>query len=275
MNAKALERIAEKSESREGYAVVPFFECREAARENGLFFREAEILALENGICPSRYERNIGTTGLEGQAKLLRSKVAVAGCGGLGGWIVEMAARMGFGEIAVADGDVFSDSNLNRQLLATEENLGVRKAEAAARRVRQLNAVIDVHTETDYLDYARALRFLQGCDIVIDALDNNSSRKDLFRASSETGIPFVHGAIGGNFGQCGVFYPNDAPLWGSADTPNKGVEVQLGNPAYTPAFVAALQVSLAVGIVTGVSEAQCRELLWFDLQTLNFQKIKL
>ena len=85
MTEKAIALLRSKASSTGVYLTVPFFYCREVARECGFSVRETEILALENGICPSRYERSAGTFGLSGQARLLSSKAAVIGCGGLGG----------------------------------------------------------------------------------------------------------------------------------------------------------------------------------------------
>ena len=136
----AVEFMRGASAARNGLRVVPFAACREAARRGEMSAREAEIAALRAGLCPSRYERSVGTVGLEGQARLLESCAAVAGCGGLGGWIIEILARAGVGKLILADGDTFGENNLNRQLYAAEENLGEPKAEAAARRTAKLRS---------------------------------------------------------------------------------------------------------------------------------------
>ena len=98
----AVEYMRKRSAGRGG-AVVSLQVCREAAALSGLSMRETEISALRGGMCPSRYERTIGTFGLEGQAKLLESCAAVAGCGGLGGWITEILARAGVGRLILID----------------------------------------------------------------------------------------------------------------------------------------------------------------------------
>lgn len=102
------------------YSVVSIKDCQEAALLGGISTIDAEILALSTGICPMRYERNIGTFGFDGQKRLLESSAAVVGLGGLGGLITELLARAGVGRLVLADGDVFSESNLNRQLLCNE-----------------------------------------------------------------------------------------------------------------------------------------------------------
>src|SRR5450756_1524815 len=84
--------------------------------------REVEIFCLENNVVPIRYLRNIGTIGIEGQLKLLRSTVAVCGAGGLGGTIIELLARQGIGHLVIIDNDKFAENNLNRQIIATESD---------------------------------------------------------------------------------------------------------------------------------------------------------
>ncbi len=274
LTEKAIALLRSKASSTGVYLTVPFFYCREVARECGFSVRETEILALENGICPSRYERSAGTFGLSGQARLLSSKAAVIGCGGLGGWIIEILARAGVGEIVMADGDVFDDNNLNRQLYSRESSIGASKALAAAERVRETNSAVEAFPFEGYLNRGNAAELLRGCSVVIDALDSNKARRDVFAACRELDIPFVHGAIGGFFGQVSVFYPSDTPFWYSEDVPDKGAETETGNPPFTPPFVASLESCEALKILAGLDSVLLKKLLWFDLENQDMQKIK-
>ena len=258
-----------------GIRIVTFALCRRAASDHGVRLRDVEIEALRNGICPSRYQRNIGTIGIDGQIKLLSSRAAVVGCGGLGGWIIEMLARAGVGEIVMIDPDVFDENNLNRQLFSTEENIGKPKADAAAQRVAAVNSSVEATAITALLDENNGREILDGADVVIDALDNNRGRMNSYNACRELGIPFVHGAIGGMFGQVGVFYPGDRPLWESEDVPDRGVETETGNPPFTPAFIASLEVSEALKILTASDKGLKGELIWFDLIGMESQRIKI
>src|SRR5450756_2829794 len=104
--------------------------------------REAETFCLENNVVPIRYLRNIGTIGIEGQLKLLRSTVAVCGAGGLGGTIIELLARQGIGHLVIIDNDKFAENNLNRQILATESDLRKPKVNVAAVRVKKINSAV-------------------------------------------------------------------------------------------------------------------------------------
>lgn len=275
LREKAAELLRAKAIAKSGYMTVPFFYCREAARECGLSVRETEIIALENGMCPTRYERSIGTFGLEGQARLLASRAAVIGCGGLGGWIIEILARAGVGEIVMADGDVFDDNNLNRQLYSKESSIGESKALAAAERVREINSAVETFPFEGYVNSENAADILKGSSVVVDALDSNRARKDVFAACRELNIPFVHGAIGGFFGQTAVFYPSDTPLWYSDDVPDKGAETETGNPSFTPPFIASLEACEALKILAGMNSVISKKLLWFDLECGDMQKIKL
>lgn len=275
MPADLIEILRSNSKLMGKVKIIPFLTCRRIALDFGMKPREVEIISLKNGICPSRYQRNIGTIGISGQIKLLSSRAAVIGCGGLGGWIIEMLARAGVGEIVMVDPDVFDDNNLNRQLFSTEINIGKPKALAAADRVATVNSAVETFASVVFLDENNGRGILEGSSVVIDALDNNNSRRNAFIICRELGIPFVHGAIGGMFGQIGVFYPGDSPLWENDDVPDKGVEIETGNPSFSPAFIASLQVSEAIKILS-VSKIGLRgELLWFDLANLELQKIRI
>lgn len=275
MPVDLIEILRINSEHKKGVKIIPFLTCRVLASDFGMRPREVEIIALENGICPSRYLGNVGTIGISGQAKLLRSRAAVIGCGGLGGWIIEMLARAGVGEIVMIDHDFFDDSNLNRQLFSTEENVGKPKALAAAERVATVNGAVETFPGVTFLDENNGRELLEGSSVVIDALDNNSSRRNVFMVCREMGIPFVHGAIGGMFGQVGVFYPCDDPLWKNDDVPDKGIETETGNPPFTPAFIASLEVSESIKILTASERGLKGELLWFDLSDVELQRIKI
>ena len=115
----------------------------------------------------NRFSRNLPALSSEDMDKLINSRVLVAGCGGLGGYVIEYLARIGTGSLTVVDGDVFTESNLNRQLLCTSGNLGVSKALAAAERVKLIDPSINVDPVCEYLTEANAPALLADADIVI------------------------------------------------------------------------------------------------------------
>lgn len=254
--------------------LIPWRICRETAEIAGISPLEVELWACRNGICPSRYERSIGTLGLDGQARLLSSRAAVIGCGGLGGWIVEILARAGVGEIVVVDGDVFADNNLNRQVLCEESSIGKSKAMAAKARAQTVNGAVEITAWNEFLTPDNADRILSGCQLAVDALDGNNARSVLLSACRKLEIPMVHGAIGGFWGQTCVLFPGDKAPWELASGGDKGIEQVTGNPPFTPAFIAALESAEAIRILAGVGDP-LKELLWCDLKNHEYYKVKL
>ncbi|GAI43952.1 unnamed protein product, partial [marine sediment metagenome] len=133
---KELEKIKKEAinSSGEKYYNVSTDQVKNLAHKFKLPGREVEILALQNNIIPERYHRNLGAISPSEQVKLLQSKVAIIGAGGLGGTVLELLVRLGIGELIIADKDIIGDSNLNRQILSTETNLGQSKTEVAVKR---------------------------------------------------------------------------------------------------------------------------------------------
>ena len=219
-----------------------------------------------------RYERN-RIFSREQQEELSEKKAAVIGCGGLGGYAIEMLARAGVGHIKVCDGDVFDETNLNRQLLCTEAMLGKGKAETAAERIKEVNSAIEAEALCCNLTEENAAEILGGCDVVIDALDSVSAKMLLQKACRQQEIPMVHGAIGGWFGQVTTIFPGNDTL--SVIYP-EGTEVsqELGNPSFSPAMTAAMQVSEAIKVILGSEELLMRKMLFIDLLTNDFQVVE-
>lgn len=248
--------------------VLPLEQELALAGEWGVSAGNIQRWAARWGIMPARYLRNYGTVGLSGQKRLLEAVVAVAGAGGLGGLVLELLARMGVGFILVADDDAFADSNLNRQLLATENNLGRNKAREAARRIQGINSGVLVGVAEMRLDQHNALDFLAPAQVLVDALDNLPGRFALQEAAERMGVPLVHGAIAGFQGQILTIFPGDPGLetiYGSPEgARERGVEAELGNPAATPAMVAAWQVQEVVKVLLRQGEPLRGRMLYLD-----------
>lgn len=250
------------------HSVISLKAVAEIARDRNLPMREIEITALAQGIVPKRYLRNIGTIGQEGQMKLLRSVVAVAGAGGLGGIIIELLARQGIGHIIIIDADSFAETDLNRQLMSTESDLNEPKVLAAARRVSQINSAVTTTTHVARITEENAGQLIKDAQVVIDGLDNLPSRFAVEKACREMGIPFVHGAIAGFRGQLMTIFPEDdglTAIYGPPESlPERGIELGLGNPSATPTMVAAWQVQETVKIFTGIGTPLRNRLLLMD-----------
>lgn len=192
----------------------------------------------------NRYLKNENMLSRAENIALQSKAVVVVGCGGLGGYIIEMLARLGTGRITVIDGDVFDESNLNRQLLCTPEQLGQPKAVAALDRIRLINPDVKAEAKQAYLTAENAIELLQGHDVICDALDNIPSRKLLQEAGEKLNLPLIYGAIAGWYAQVCTVFPGDRifDLIYPEDT-SKGIETELGNPSFTPALAASLQVA--------------------------------
>ncbi|GAB1477283.1 HesA/MoeB/ThiF family protein [Bacillota bacterium] len=213
-----------------------------------------------------RYERNMNTLSPEENKKLKEFRVFVAGCGGLGGFIIEELGRLGIGHITAADGDVFDETNLNRQLLATMESLGKSKAKAAQTRMQDINPEITVEPVSTMICDENCSRLIKGHDLVIDALDNIGSRRILERNCELEGIPMVHGAIAGWYGQVAAIFPGDRTLEKLYPyDSDKGIETELGNPSFTPALIASVEVAEGLKILLGRGNVLRNKLLCINL----------
>jgi molybdopterin-synthase adenylyltransferase len=239
------------------------------AGRSGMSGREIEIAALENGIVPERYARNMRACSLEDQAALLRAQVGVVGLGGLGGTVAEVLARMGVGRLRLVDGDRFEDSNLNRQLLSTVEGMGQLKSEAARTRVDRINPSVDVTALTEFVTAENAGGVLEGCDVVVDCLDNLRTRFVVEDACRRIGCPLVSAAVAGASGHVTTIFPEDTGLrliYGEpGQLPLKGAETSLGTLPYAVAFLATLECAEVVKVILKKGSLLRHKLLVADL----------
>ena len=239
--------------------------------------REIEISCLEQNIVPIRYIRNIGTIGIEGQLKLLCSTVAICGVGGLGGMIIELLARQGIGHLVIIDNDKFAENNLNRQIMATEGDLKKSKVKVAAARIKKINSAVIVTAVNKKIDSRNVKNLIKDAGVVIDGLDNLMTRQTVADACNKLKIPFVHGAIAGWCGELLTIFPGDKGLNAicglSADENECGIEAQTGNPAATPAIIAAWEVQEAIKIITGIGNPIRNRLIFLDFAAGTFDEI--
>ena len=267
MIIEAIQVAAESGSSPDGkaYAKLSLHSASEIAGRFSCSLKDVEIIALENGVVPERYQRSLGTIGgAAGQITLLKSQAAVIGLGGLGGLAAELLARMGIGSLVLVDGDFFSESNLNRQVLCTENNLGRSKALEAAARIKEINSALETRVVAEFIKPENAEDILRGSQVVLDCLDNLQTRFLLQKSCRKLGLPMIHGAIAQFYGQVSTIFPGDSGfdvIYGSydegketgkgSDGSERGIEKELGNPATTPAIVAAWQVQEALKLLLG------------------------
>lgn len=219
-----------------------------------------------------RYERNFPALSETEQELLSKKKILVVGCGGLGGFIIESLARLGIGWIRAVDGDVFDESNLNRQLLSMVSTLGQSKALTAEKRIHEVNP--DVHAEVFpvFLNEENAEELLNGCDAAIDALDNIESRRVLTAACEKMGIPCIMGAISGWSAQAAISMPGDR-----LEDILYPEQVKLKSKTvlpFTPPLCAAMQVALCTKLLLG-RPVETGTLYFFDLQDMEFEVMTL
>lgn len=223
-----------------------------------------------------RYAKNEKMLSPEENRRLRTFKAAVAGCGGLGGYITEMLARLGFGHLTLIDGDVFESSNLNRQIFSNPANLGEPKAREAKKRVREINPEIQTEAVYEFLTRENAQTILAGHDLIFDALDNVEARRVVEHAAEALGIPMIFGAIAGWYAQVCTIFPGDRMVEKIfPDEVNKGAETQLGNPAFTPALAASIQVAEGLKVLIGKGQPLRNKILTINLLEQKFEVIDL
>ncbi|MBQ3292284.1 MAG: HesA/MoeB/ThiF family protein [Mogibacterium sp.] len=219
-----------------------------------------------------RHIRNIPALSEEDMDKLAESHVLIAGCGGLGGNIIENLARVGVGKLTVVDGDTFTDSNLNRQILSTSDNLGCLKAEAAAARVNSIDPEIEVRPVCEFITKENAVTLMTGVDLVVDALDSVEARLILEDAAEEAGLTIIHGAIRGWDLQAMVVPPGSRLLHELYyQAPPKTISTSL---SFTPAACASIESALAVRCLCGRATPLDGKLLTGSLKEMDFDIIQ-
>lgn len=219
-----------------------------------------------------RYERNVpALTEAECEA-LGQKRVLIVGCGGIGGYLIDMLARVGIGGLKVVDGDVFEPSNFNRQLLSDASVLGASKAKAAAAWVSRVNPEVDVEAVAEDMTQDNVRRLLERCDAVLDGLDNMESRRVLANACAEAGIPCIYGAVDGWVAQAGISMPGDHLI--DILCPEGAAVKSGGVLSFTPALCASIQVSLCVKWLAGRA-VETGTVYYFDLLHQEFETISM
>ena len=284
MNADSIEKIIKSANPKEFpdktfYNSISVKQIINLSRASGASGREIEIMALEHGVVPERYVRNMKTFSPQDQVALLKAQVSIVGLGGLGGTVVEILSRLGIGTLNVIDGDTFEESNLNRQFLSTPRMMAKSKADAAERRIKEINPSITVKQHSQFLDQNNGLDLLSRPDVIVDCLDNLKTRFILERLCRQIGSPLVSAAVAGSSGHVTTIYPQDQGLkliYGDpAKTPPHGAEASLGTVPYSVTFLAALECAEIVKIIQHKGSLLRNKLLVADLNDAVFDVINL
>ena len=227
-----------------------------------------------------RYERQVALPeiGAEGQARLMKSRVLVVGIGGLGCPAALYLAVAGVGTLGLVDDDIVSMSNLQRQILYTEAEVGQPKVLFAARRLREMNKSVQVEIHPYRMDKRNAADLIKGYDIVLDGCDNYQTRYVLSDACAEAGIPYVYGAINGFEGQVSVFNHGPSPRTYRELYPQEEEMCRLSAEkavvGVTAGITACVQVTEVLKIVAGFGEVLSGRLWTIDLRTMASNVIR-
>lgn len=226
-----------------------------------------ERIALENLIVPTRFKRN--SLSCHEQLRLLQSRVSIIGCGGLGGRIAELFARLGIGHLTLTDPDSFSESNLNRQIFCTPQTLGLNKVEVLAKELGTISPTLEFTLNINKFNRDS----IATADIVVDGLDSPATRKELSVLCQQQNIPLVHGAVKEWYGQAGVeevpgtlidtLYPD------SHQTPKTPPLVL----PMTVALIASIQASETCKYLLNLNSPLTKKFLQTDLLQQEYEKI--
>ena len=217
--------------------------------------------------------------GYDGQLKLKNSTVCVVGVGGLGNPITTRLAAMGVGKIRVVDRDVIELSNLHRQTMFNEDDVGQVKVEVAAKKLKKLNPEVEIEALPISVNDYTALDVVEGCDVVVDALDSVNARYSLNKACVEKNIPFVTGAAVGVTGQVFTVLPKKTacyhclfPTLDEETMPTCSIE---GVHPSILSIIGGLEVHEAVDVLIGKTPKSSEKFLSIDLENLEFSSVKM
>lgn len=258
-------------------SVINETDANEIAKKFDCLPGDVYFMSLGANIWPYRYVRNQSSLTLHDQQTLARSSVAVIGCGGLGGYVVLLLARIGVGSMIVVDPDRFDETNLNRQAFAEWNTIGISKIDAAVSAVKSVNPAVIIKGFPTALSSSNALKILHGADVVVDALDNLLDREMLRNMARQMKLPLVHGAIAGFEGQVATIWPDDTQIKALFDNGDDGpknpaanAESILGVLSIIPAFIASLQAMEVVKILLKKGKPSSGRVLYADIELGEF-----
>jgi len=220
-----------------------------------------------------RYDRQImiGEIGKEGQEKLKRSRVVIAGAGGLGSPIAIYLTAAGIGMIRMIDHDQVALSNLNRQILHREEDIGRKKVDTARTKLRNLNSAVEIEAITETITEGNVSQLVDGCDVIVDAMDNLPTRYILNRCAIEKKLPFFHGAVYGFEGRVMTIIPGETACLRCmyrGPVPEEKFPV-IG---VAPAVIGSIQATEVIKYLVGFGRLLTNRLLIYDGLKVTFSE---
>jgi len=221
-----------------------------------------------------RYDRQIRIReiGDDGQEKLKRAKVVIAGSGGLGSPAAIYLAAAGVGTIRIVDHDRVELSNLNRQILHWDNDIGRNKVDSAAEKLSQLNQGVKIEAEEEMINEANVSRLVAGFDLIVDGLDNLPTRYLLNKAAIENNIPFVHGTVYGLEGRVMTIIPGKTAclkcVYRELIPPGKCPAIGV-----IPAVIGCIQATEVIKYIMGIGKLLTNRLLIYDGLNMKFTEL--
>ena len=229
-----------------------------------------------------RYSRHLvmPEVGREGQERLQTARAVVIGAGGLGSPVAMYLAAAGVGKLGVVEFDRVEESNLQRQVLFGQSDIGRPKIEVASERLRQINPLIEISSHATKIDAANAMDLVAGYDLVIDGSDNFPTRYLINDVCVLTGKPDVYGSIFRFEGQISVFWGARGPCYRCLfpEPPPPGLVpscAEGGVLGVLPGIIGSLQANEAIKLILGIGETLVGRLLIFDALSLRFREMRL
>ena len=224
---------------------------------------DADVAADGDEPDLKRYERQIKIFGEEGQERLRKAKVTIAGAGGLGSVSAAYLTVAGVGRIRVVDHDVVELSNLNRQILHWEKDIGREKAESFEEKLSQMNPDVEVSVMTQRISEDNIAEIIKDSDLIVDAVDNFQTRYLLNRVALEKNMPFFHGGVYGFEGQVTTIIPGETAclrcLFPEAPAPETFPVI-----GAACGVIGCIQATEVVKYIVGVGELLTNRLLVWD-----------
>jgi molybdopterin/thiamine biosynthesis adenylyltransferase/rhodanese-related sulfurtransferase len=228
-----------------------------------------------------RYSRHliIPDVATTGQKRLKNAKVLAVGAGGLGSPTLMYLAAAGVGTLGIVDFDVVDESNLQRQVIHGQSDIGTPKAESAKRSILEINPLIDVRLHQDRLDSSNVMEIFAGYDLIVDGTDNFATRYLVNDACVLLGKPYVWGSIYRFDGQASVFWSEHGPCYRCLypEPPPPGMVpscAEGGVLGVLCASIGAIQTTEAIKLLTGIGEPLVGELMVYDALEMEYRKIK-
>ena len=241
-------------------------------RHFNIFCRESgEVMLTPNEL--ERYDRQIMIQGIreEGQNRLKSARVFIAGAGGLGSPVSIYLTAAGVGTIRIVDHDRVDLSNLNRQILHWDKDIGRKKVESAVEKLRGLNPNVNIETLSETICEENVSKMVDGFDLIVDAMDNLETRYILNKSAIDHNIPFFHGAVSGLEGRAMTIIPGKTACLRClyrGPVPKEKFPV-IG---VTPAVIACIQATEVIKYIVGMGELMTNRLLIYDGLNMKFDK---